>query len=48
MQLNLLINCYVLKELICQDKYKKIKLKLKYKIARSVNITNFVQLLKKN
>ena len=25
-------NYYVLKELICQDKYKKMKLKLKYKM----------------
>ena len=33
---NLLNNYYVLKELMSQDKYKKIK--LKHKNARSVNI----------
>ena len=30
MLLYLLSNYYVLKELICQDKYKKVKLKLKH------------------
>ena len=38
MLLNLLNNYYVLKELTCLDKYKKIKLKRKPKNARSVNI----------
>ena len=33
-------------ELKCQDKYKKIKLKLKSKNARFANITNIVHLLK--
>ena len=44
MLLNLLIIYYVLKELIdlCQDKYPKIRLKLKHKNARSANIANFV------
>ena len=42
MILNLLINYYVLKELIYQDKYKKIKLELKHKNARSANIANFL------
>ena len=42
MLLNLLIHYYVLKELICQDKYKEIIPKLKYKNARSVSIANFV------
>ena len=35
MFLNLLINYYVL-EMICQDMYKKIKLKLKHKYANLV------------
>ena len=35
MLLNLLINYYVLKEPICQDKHEKIKIKLKHKNARS-------------
>ena len=42
MLLNLLINFCALKELICQDSYKKIKLKLKPKNASSTNIANFV------
>ena len=33
MLLILLINYYVLKELKCEDKYKKIKLELKHKNA---------------
>ena len=37
-----LINYHVLKELICQDKYKKIQLKLKHKNARSANNANLV------
>ena len=44
-QLNVLINYYELKELICQDKYKKIQLKLAHENARtgrSENIANFV------
>ena len=40
MSLNLPINYYVLQELTCQDKYKKIKLKLKHKNAGSVNNAN--------
>ena len=39
MLLNLLINYYGLKKRICRDKYKKIKLKLKHKNPRSVNIS---------
>ena len=35
---------YILKELICQAKYKEIKLKLEHKSARSANIANFEQL----
>ena len=42
MLLNLLIDYYVLKELICVDKYKKIKLKLKRKLPRSANIANIL------
>ena len=42
MLLIFLINDNGLKELICQDKYKEIKLKLKHKNARSANIVNFV------
>ena len=42
MLLNLLINFYVLRKLIYQNEYKKIKLKLKHKTAGSANITNFV------
>ena len=38
MLLNLLINYYGLKERICRDKYKKIKLKLKHKNPRSADI----------
>ena len=33
---------YVLIELICQGKYKKIKIKLKHKKSRSANIAKFV------
>ena len=33
---------YVLKEPTCQDEYKKMKLKLKHKNARSANIANCV------
>ena len=44
MLLNLLINFKILKKLTCQDKYKKIKLKLEHKNARSGIITDFVQL----
>ena len=40
MLLNLLINDNVLKEMICQDKYRKIKLLLKQKQARSANIAD--------
>ena len=36
----LLVDYYILKELVCQDKYKKIKLKLKHKYARSSNNVN--------
>ena len=46
MFLNLLINCYVLIELTCQDKYKKIELKLKQKYARFVNTAVLVKLRK--
>ena len=42
MLLNLLINYYVLKELIYQDKYKKITSKLYHKNATSANNANFV------
>ena len=34
MLFNRLINYYVLEEIMCQNKYKKIKLKLKHKYAR--------------
>ena len=43
MLLNLLNNYHVRKELICQDKYKKIKLKLKHNNARSTDIANSSQ-----
>ena len=33
---------FILKELICQDKYKKTKLKLNHKNVRSANNANFV------
>ena len=36
---NHLINYYILKELICQDKYKKMKLKLN---DENANIANLV------
>ena len=42
MLLNLLINYYIQTELIYQDKYKKIKLKLKHKYARPAKVANFV------
>ena len=42
MLINLGINYYVVKELICQDKYKKIKIKLKHRFARTIYITNFL------
>ena len=42
MPLNLPFNYFVLQKLICQDKYKKIELKLKHKNARSANIANIV------
>ena len=42
MLLNLLINYYLLKEFTCQDKYEKIKFKLKHKNVRSANIARFV------
>ena len=38
MVLSLLLTYYVLKELICEGKYKKMKFKIKYKNARSANI----------
>ena len=40
MPLHLPFNYFVLQKLICQDKYKKIELKLKHKNARSANIAN--------
>ena len=40
MLLNLLSNYCVVKELKCQDNYKKIKLKLKYQNAKS-DVDNF-------
>ena len=42
--LNLFINYHVLKEMRCQNKYKKIKLKikLKRKKTRSINVANIV------
>ena len=42
MLLSFLINYYVINEVICQEKYKKIKLKLKHNNARSTNTANFV------
>ena len=42
MLFNFVINNNELKELMCQDKYKKIKLKLKHKNAKSANTVNFV------
>ena len=42
MLFNLLFGYYVWKERLCQDKYKKIELKLKHENARSANIVNFV------
>ena len=42
MPLNLLLNYYVLKELISQGKYMYKNIKLKHKNVRSVSITNFV------
>ena len=42
MLLNFLISLLCIEKLICQDKYKKIKLKLKHKNVRSANIGNFV------
>ena len=42
MLFNLLFGYYVWKELLWQDKYKKIELRLKYENARSANIVNFV------
>ena len=38
----LLNNYYVSNKLIRQDKYKKIKLKMKHKKLRSANNANFV------
>ena len=46
MLLNILINYYVFKELICQDRYKKIKLEQKDKNVRSANIASFVKIQK--
>ena len=40
MLINPLINYYVLKELTCQDKYKKIQLKLKHKNVTPANFGN--------
>ena len=40
---NFLINYYVFKELMCQDKYKKRKPKVKHKNARSAHIANTCQ-----
>ena len=41
MLFNLLTNYDISKELMCQNKYKKIQLKLKHKCARSVRYANF-------
>ena len=42
MLFNLLINYYALKELIYQDKYKKIQLELKHRNVKSANAANIV------
>ena len=42
MLLNPPIDYYALKELICQDKYKKIKYKVKHENTRSTKIAHFV------
>ena len=42
MLLNHLINYYVLKELLCQDMYTKIELKLKHTNSRPVNTANII------
>ena len=49
MLLNLLINYYILKELICRVGHKKIYLEIKHKYARParfVRSANFVKLRK--